>query len=81
MTKNSQLEGLTTHTLSLLDEIYRRGGWITRSELADAWGKKKLNPWDTGMLDKLVERGLIEKQQRPRPGAVGFEWIYRAKPE
>ena len=69
---------LTPQAQQLLEALRRAGGWLNRSELAKQVGKSTLNKWDFILLNKLGDAGLIEVQQIPHHGAIGYEWQYRA---
>jgi hypothetical protein len=47
--------------------------------LGDTANKNALNKWDIVLLGKLADAGLIETQQVPHHGPIGYEWQYRAK--
>lgn len=64
----------------ILDALVDAGEWIGRSDLATRLEKKSLNKWDIVLLSKLTEAGLIESQQVPHHGPIGYEWQYRAVP-
>lgn len=54
--------------------------WMNRVELSEAIRKRALSPNDRNWLARLERAGLIEVQERPRPGAPrGSEYVYRAK--
>lgn len=72
----------TPHSRELLAAISaQRGEWVNRREIAERMGKKKLTPWEVGLLALLVDSGEIEAEQHPFPGSIGFEWVYRTKTE
>lgn len=70
---------LTPQGQQLLDVLRVEGGWVNRADLAKQIGKKALNKWDLVLLSKLADANLIEVQQVPRHGPIGYEWQYRAK--
>lgn len=53
-------ESLTELQTMLLDLI-RKEGVLTRREIAEAWHQDRLNPHDIAMLEDLVNRGLIKR--------------------
>ncbi len=69
---------LTPQAKKILDELRKAEDWLNRTELAKRVGKSALNKWDIVLLAKLVEAGLIETDQVPRHGPIGYEWKYRA---
>ena len=68
----------TAKAQAILDALIDAGEWIGRSDLAKRLEKKSLNKWDVVLLSKLTEAGLIESQQIPHHGPIGYEWQYRA---
>lgn len=72
-------EGLTEHGEKLIAVLRgAKSEWVSRRFIAERLGRKKLYVWDTALLDRMASMGLIEAQQRPMPGAIGYEWQYRA---
>lgn len=57
------------------------GQWVSRSELAERIGRKRLFAYDVQLLADLIHRGLVESRKRPREGFIPYEWEYRAKAE
>lgn len=74
--KNTVLEQ-TPQARRIIAALYDRADWTTRDELAKRLGKRRLNPHDIGLLDRLAACGLLEIKKRERPGRIGFEFIYR----
>lgn len=71
---------LTDQARDLLKTIQRwRGEWVNRKQIAEVEGKKKLNKWDTKLLDDLAIAGLIEARKVTIKSPIGYEWQYRAK--
>lgn len=68
----------TPKAQEILDALLDTGEWMNRAELASRINKRILNKWDVILLSKLVEAGLIESQQIPHHGPIGYEWKYRA---
>lgn len=69
----------TPQAEQLLVVLRTNGGWMRRSDIADAMHKKRLNKWDTALLDLLTENGLIEADKRNDPNTpIGYTWFYRA---
>jgi hypothetical protein len=71
---------LTPQAQQILDALRQAGTWVNRTELAKRVGKTALNKWDVILLAKLVDAGLVETMQTPRPGPISYEWKYRAVP-
>jgi hypothetical protein len=71
---------LTAQANKILDAIRANGDWMNRSDVAQAIGKKRLTPYDMGLLDELATAGLIEATRRDKVGFIPFEWVYRSKP-
>lgn len=64
----------------LLEGLQAAGGqWLSRSELAERIGRKRLFAYDVQLLAELIHQELIEARKRPREGFIPFEWEYRAK--
>ena len=70
----------TPQAQAILDALKELGDWVNRSALATKLNKNALNKWDVILLGKLADAGLVETQQVPRHGPIGYEWQYRAKP-
>jgi hypothetical protein len=68
----------TPKAQEILDTLLDVGDWIGRSDLANRLNKNVLNKWDIVLLSKMTEAGLIESQQIPHHGPIGYEWQYRA---
>ena len=63
----------------LLEGLQDAGGqWLSRSELAEAIGRKRLYSYDVQLLADLIHRGLVENRKRPREGFIPYEWEYKA---
>jgi hypothetical protein len=62
--------------MSLL-QIVTESTWISRKTIAQALGKKRLNPYNITMLDLLIEKGHIEIQQEANRTPIGFQLLYR----
>lgn len=69
---------LTEQQAALLEIIRAGDGWLSRKDIAVQQGKSRLNKWDTQLLDRLIDMGLIEVSKRDFPGLIGFEFVYRA---
>lgn len=52
--------------------------WITRQQISEAIGRRRITPYDIATLDRLVQDQVIEARQAQR-GAFGKRWEYRAK--
>lgn len=79
MTQYPKPASITPQGEELLRVLRDNGRWMNRAQLAQAVGKPELNKWDVGLLIKMADDGLIEARKEPRPGAIGYEWVYRAK--
>lgn len=71
---------LTPLAKKLIETLEQSGEeWLTRREIAARLGRPGvLPPYDVQLLEKLVQDGLVEKQQQSR-GVVLFEYTYRLK--
>lgn len=71
---------LTEHAETLLEIIRRSGGEIvTRSDIAKALDKTRLNVWEVKLLDDLIGEGYIEGEKKPVKSPHGYEWTYKSK--
>jgi hypothetical protein len=71
---------LTEKARDLLEVIRLwRGEWVTRAQIAEVEGKKRLNVWDVKLLDDLATAELIEARKVKIKSPIGYEWQYRAK--
>ena len=71
-----QLSDQAQRFLQLIND--HGGQWLSRSDIAQLAGKKRLNPYEIGVIDLLVERGLIQRRSEAMGGAIGFQWQYQA---
>jgi hypothetical protein len=55
------------------------GRWVSRAELAKSTGKNRLSPHDILLLNRLVEAGRIERQERKSNTPVGTAYEYRLR--
>jgi hypothetical protein len=55
-----------------------KGEYMTRSDIAKAMGKTKLNEWDVRLLSILAGQRHIEITKRTIKSPIGYEWVYRA---
>jgi hypothetical protein len=79
MTAMRPPDKVTPHGERLLAILQSAGGkWLDRREIAQAIERKRLTPYDIAMLELLVKLGEAEAEQRPVPGPIAYEWIYRA---
>jgi len=81
-----QLEALRARVLEqsaqgqkLIGILYDLADWTDRGTLAARMGKKRLNPHDAALLDRLAAAGLVEVAKRPYHGRHGYEYIYRLR--
>lgn len=63
--------------LSALHELGK--GWHSRQEIAEHFGKNKLSPADTTLLDAMADKGLIEKGMAQTALITVSRWQYRIK--
>jgi predicted transcriptional regulator len=81
MTVNYQMpqaKNMTPQAETILQKLRMNGGWMTRSEIAAALGRKRINVWTVAVLDMLVEQGLVAVEKRDAHGGIGFAWSYKA---
>lgn len=69
---------LTEQAERLLEIVQRANGQIvTRSDIAKAMDKTRLNVWDVKLLDDLIGEGYIVGEKKPIKSPIGYEWQYR----
>jgi hypothetical protein len=49
--------------------------FVNRSEIARVIGKTELSPYDRTLLDLLVDKGLLEREERP--SGITKKFVYR----
>lgn len=69
---------LTAHAQTLLGIVRAADGWINRQYIAQQLGRRKLNVWDTKLLDDMAEADVIQRRKNPISGGIGFEYQYKA---
>lgn len=79
MTTNPPPQNITPQGQQIIDFLRGRGDWTTRAQIADMLGKDKLNRWHVGLLDLMIQQGMIEFDRRPRPDGTTLEFVYRLK--
>lgn len=52
---------MTPHEKRIWD-AFANGGWLTRNDVGAALQRTNLNPHDTGLLERMVDEGLLEKR-------------------
>jgi hypothetical protein len=73
-----EAHNMTPKGEEILNLIREKGDWITRAELAELLGKKRLNVWQVALLDMMVEQKVLVMKKRRIPGGIGFSWQYKA---
>lgn len=51
--------------------------WLSRSEIAERLGKKRLNVWTINLLHMLEEKQLIVAFKKPGFSRDGYIWQYK----
>lgn len=51
--------------------------WLSRYQIAEVGGKHRLSAHDFYLLDRLVDKGLIDKQVIPGTGKGKFEYCVK----
>jgi hypothetical protein len=73
-------ERLTDHGKKILARLRSHApNWMSRSQIAESIGKKRLTQYDVAVLELLTKMELIESNQKEGKGREGFNWEYRAK--
>lgn len=75
----ARLREQTEQARKIIAVLYDIADWATRDEIATKLVKKRLNPHDISLLDRLAAQDFIEIKKRDHPGRIGFEFIYRLK--
>lgn len=70
---------LDSQSRRILDAIKGGDDWMNRRAIAEALGKKQLNPYDIAILQILTAQELIEIRRQDNNSPVGWEWQYKAK--
>lgn len=78
MTKYPEPASVTPRGQDILDALRASGEWMTRPQIAAAIQRPDLNKWDIGLLNKLVDDGLVESRKVERTTGIMFAWEYRA---
>ncbi len=72
---------LTPREKQLYDTLEEAGGWLSRNEIARKQDKYRLSPHDFDLLDRLADKGVIEKDLfRVVEDRGKGAFIYRAIP-
>lgn len=72
-------ERLTDHGKKILSRLRATApNWMSRTQLAESIGKKRLTQYDVAVLELLTKMELIEANQKEGKGREGFNWEYRA---
>jgi hypothetical protein len=68
---------ITDHAQKILSAIaQRRNQWLTRAQVAQAIGKRRLTPYDVTLLDFLTDSGHIQTKQEAGFSREGYRWVY-----
>lgn len=75
--KNAQEAELTPHAKKLLRSLRQYDAlWLSRSEIAEHIGKKRLTPYDIQLLESFADMGLGEARKVEIKGTI--HWQYRS---
>lgn len=77
MPKTSKPTGLTTRGIKIVQILRKRGGWITRNDIAEDLNKRVLSHHDREILDRLAKAGYIKIDKHIRDDMVA-EYLYQA---
>lgn len=70
---------LTPREKELYDTLEEAGGWLTRNRIAELQNKHSLSPHDFQLLNRLVDKGLVEKDvYRAEKESLRGTYLYRA---
>jgi hypothetical protein len=70
-------EGLTKRGIKIVEILRKRGGWMTRNEIADELNLRSLSYHDRDILDRLQEAGYVVIDKHIRDDMVA-EYIYQS---
>lgn len=68
---------LTEGGAKLYGVLYDNNDWMSTKQLAEALGKKQLNPNDRTMLERMVADGYIQKEVVKKEGLGQPAFLYR----
>jgi DNA-binding IclR family transcriptional regulator len=60
----------------ILDALTEAEAWLSRNEIAESIGKKRLSPHDIELLGRMERLGLVEIAEETR--GITSAYIYRA---
>jgi predicted transcriptional regulator len=70
---------LTPRAEELLQVINNAGKPLSRSELAERMGIKKLTTGDEALLSMMAVNDLIIAEKVNYASPIGYQWVYRSK--
>lgn len=74
-----QVNELTNHQWKLLEVLIKANArWITRRQIAQVIGKRRLIPYDIDCLRLLQERSLVDMKKIDDNTPIGYQVVYRA---
>lgn len=72
---------LTPREKRLFETLEEAGGWLSRNQIAALQNRHSLSPHDFQLLERLAEKGLIEKDiYREEEKSLRGTYLYRAIP-
>lgn len=73
-----QVNQLTNHQWKLLEVLIKASNqWVSRRQIAQAIGKRRLIPYDIGCLQMLEERQLVNIRHVHDDTPIGYQVVYR----
>jgi hypothetical protein len=74
-----QVNELTNHQWKLLEVLIKANAtWVTRRQIAQTIGKRRLIPYDIDCLQMLEDRELVNIQKVQDDTPIGYQVVYRA---
>lgn len=74
-----QVNELTNHQWKLLEVLIKSNAtWVSRRQIAQAIGKRRLIPYDIDCLQLLEERELVDIQRVHDDTPIGYQVVYKA---
>lgn len=77
----NHIEQLTNKAWDMLMQLLKAGQGLTAIRIIKALGGKTAHTYHRRLLNNMVDRGLLERQERPYRGITGRAYYYRVNPE
>lgn len=67
---------LTDQAQTILSALIESESWLSRNDIAESIGKKRLSPHDIDLLGRMASLGLVEIAEEAR--GITSAYVYRA---